>query len=218
MSTGFEGALEKWLDKQLEDEPNPRRKERLRRGISHSSVSFLRTVWFPAVGGFENLHAEYEVRDFQGRYRYLDFAYLPAGPDGPKGCLEIQDYRSHARDIETGRFKDLCLKHALLAIEGWLLLPVAYLSIRDDPGICKQLVLSFIGKYHSIESAPQLNWAEAETLRFALRQVRPFTPGELSAHLRLTPRHCRTILHGMVSQRLLDIATGDQRYRSYRLP
>ena len=79
------------------------------------------------------MHAEYEVKDWNNRFRYLDLAYMPLGKT--KGCIEIQGFGSHARDIEVSRFKDLCMKQALLVLDGWEFLPIAYLSIRDDPGV-----------------------------------------------------------------------------------
>jgi hypothetical protein len=36
-----------------------------------------------------DLSPEYEVRDLNNRYRYLDLAYMPGGV---KGCIEIHDY------------------------------------------------------------------------------------------------------------------------------
>ncbi|XEC95939.1 hypothetical protein AB6A23_05065 [Paenibacillus tarimensis] len=107
MSFLFQEVYDHWLSKQIAEEKNPRRREQLRKGLSHGTVTFLRSIWFPAIGNLDNLHAEYEVRDLNNRYRYLDLAYMPGGA---KGCVEIQDYRTHARDIESGRFKDLCMK------------------------------------------------------------------------------------------------------------
>ena len=75
------------------------------------------------------------------------------------------------------------MKQALLVLDNRLFLPMAYLSIKDDPGICKQLVLAFVGKFLSTAVPSHLNSAEAETLRFARRLMRPFTPSELSTHL-----------------------------------
>ncbi|RUS43902.1 transcriptional regulator [Cohnella sp. AR92] len=209
----FDDVYAQWLDKQITEESNPRRKERLRRGLTHGTVVFLREIWFPLVANLDHLHAEYEVRDWQNGYRYLDLVFSPLGA---KGCIEIQDYRSHARDIEIGRFKDLCMKQALLGLDDWLFLPIAYLSIREDPGVCKQLTLAFIGKFLAVETPPELNWAEAETIRFARRAVIPFAPGDLAAHLRLTDRHTRKLLHRMVDKKLLAVANGQKRYRTYR--
>ncbi|WP_254450456.1 transcriptional regulator [Cohnella herbarum] len=162
----------------------------------------------------DHLYPEYEVRDMNNGYRYLDLAYMPPSA---KGCIEIHDYRTHARDIETGRFKDLCMKQALLVLDDWVFLPIAYLSIRDDPGVCKQLTLAFVGKFLSTAVPSEQNWAEAETLRFARRMMRPFAPRELSAHLRLSERHTRELLHNLVSKKWLVVASGDKRYRTYKL-
>jgi hypothetical protein len=147
--------------------------------------------------------------------RYLDLAYLPGG--GAKGCIEIQDYRTHARDIDTGRFKDLCLKQALLALDDWVFLPIAYLSIRDDPAVCKQLTLAFVGRFLSSSVQPGLGWGQAEVLRFARRLARPFMPNELAGHLQMSERQTRHLLHQLVEQGSLVVSSGNLRYRSYAL-
>jgi len=123
----FDEMYEKWIEQQIALEKNPRRREMLQKGLSRGSIDFLRLIWFPSVGNLDHLYPEYEVRDFNNGYRYLDMAYMPGNA---KGCIEIQDYRSHARDIETSRFKDLCMKQSLLALDDWIFLPIAYLSMR----------------------------------------------------------------------------------------
>ncbi|WP_339159897.1 transcriptional regulator [Paenibacillus sp. FSL W8-0186] len=153
----FDEVYESWLARHIAEEDNPRRRGLLKKGLSHGTVTFLRSIWFPVFGNLNDLHPEYEVRDFTNRYRYLDLAYMPGGA---KGCIEIHDYRSHARDVEVERFKDLCMKQSMLVLDDWSFLPIAYLSIRDDPGMCKQLVLSFVGKFLSIDVTSGLNWAE----------------------------------------------------------
>ena len=35
-----------------------------------------------------------------------------------KGGIEIQGYGPHARDLDVRRFKDLCWRHCLLALDG----------------------------------------------------------------------------------------------------
>jgi hypothetical protein len=210
----FDDIYNEWLSKQIAEEKNPRRRELLQKGLGRGTIEFLRSIWFPTFGNLDHLYPEYEVRDLNNGYRYLDLAYMPGGV---KGCIEIHGYRSHARDIEAGRFKDLCIKQSLLVLDDWFFLPIAYLSIRDDPGVCKQLALSFAGKFLSIAVPSKLNWAEAETLRFARRIMRPFAPRELAIHLRLTDRHTRSVLLDLVNKKLLVVASGNQRYRTYRL-
>ncbi|WNS46339.1 transcriptional regulator [Paenibacillus sp. MMS20-IR301] len=211
----FEQQYDEWLAINTENESNHRRKELLGKGLGHGTVEFLRTVWFPAIGNLDHLYPEWEVRDFSNGYRYLDLAYMPGGV---KGGIEIQGYGPHARDLDVRRFKDLCRRHCLLALDGWTFLPIAYPSIVEEPKQCQQLVLSFIGKFMATDIVSTLPCLEAESLRFARRLLRAFTPSELAHHLKITDRHARRILNELVQLQLLDVASGgQQRNRTYQL-
>lgn len=210
----FEQIYEEWLQDQIRNETNPRRRELLEKGLGHGTYEFLRQIWFPTIGNFDHLYPEWEVRDFNNSYRYLDLAYMP---NGAKGGIEIQGYGPHARDLDVRRFKDLCWRHSLLALDGWTFLPIAYLSIKDEPKQCQNLVLAFIGKFISIEIPSHLPWLEAEAVRFARRMLRPITPIELANHLKVSDRHTRRLLHNLVNKRILAIASGKARARTYKL-
>ncbi|GAA3401371.1 transcriptional regulator [Paenibacillus hodogayensis] len=210
----FKKLYEIWMQKQIEQEKNHRRREMLQKGLSHGTVELLRSIWYPVVGNFDHLYPEWEVRDFNNGYRYLDLAFLPGGA---KGDIEVQDFGSHARDLDTRRFKDLCRRQSLLSLDDWIFLPIAYLSIRDEPEFCKQLVLSFIGKFLSFEVDARLNHMEAETVRYARRVMRPFTPMELANHLRVTDRYARNVLHGLVEKQHVIVVGGHLRFRTYQL-
>ncbi|PWV99518.1 hypothetical protein DFQ01_11496 [Paenibacillus cellulosilyticus] len=210
----FDEAYKRWMEQQVAEAGSVRRRELLQKELSRGSIDFLQYIWFPVIGHFDHLYPEYEIRDFNNGYRYLDFAYMPGNA---KGCIEIQDYRSHARDIEVSRFKDLCMKQSLLVLDDWLFLPIAYLSIHDDPGMIKQLVLSFVGKFLANAVSSDLHWAEAETLRFAHRLLRPITPSELSNHLQLSDNRTRVFLRRLLDKKLIEVASGNMRYRTYRL-
>lgn len=212
--TRFQQKYDQWLQINIEKESNPRRKELLSKGLGHGTVEFLRSVWFPAVGNFDHLLPEWEVRDFGNGYLYLDLAYMPGGA---KGGIEIQGYASHARDIDVRRFKDLCRRHSLLSLDGWTFLSIAYPSIMDEPQQCQQLVLAFIGKFISTDVSSELTWLEAETLRYTRRLLRPITPAELAAHLRITIRHARRLLSSLVELQLIIIANGQRRSRTFML-
>jgi len=62
-----------------------------------------------------------------------------------------------------------------------------------------------------------LNCLEAETVRYAHRMFRPFSPGELAAHLRVTDRYARKLLHRLVDTGHLKVVGGNIRYRTYQL-
>ncbi|MBM7572438.1 transcriptional regulator [Aquibacillus albus] len=211
----FEQKYEEWIQENITEEKNNRRRELLEKGLGHGTVHFLRSIWFPTVGNFNHLYPEWEVRDFNNGYRYLDLAYRPG--HNTKGCIEIQGFGPHARDLDVRRFKDLCWRHSLLALDGWTLLPIAYLSIIEEPQRCQQLVLAFIGKFTSIEVSTELSWLEAEVIRYSRRMLRPITPLELAHHLRISDRHARKILHRLVEQQILIVASGKERARTYKL-
>lgn len=210
----FDQQYALWIHTNILNEKNPRRLEILHKGLGHGTVEFLRTVWFPAIGNFNDLHPEWEVRDFSNGYRYLDLAYMPGGA---RGGIEIQGYGPHARDLDVRRFKDLCRRHCLLALDGWTFLPIAYPSIVEEPQQCQQLILSFVGRFVASDVPASLSWLEAEAVRFARRLLRPITPLELANHLRVSDRHTRRLLRKLVELQLLDIASGEQRARTYKL-
>ncbi|QHW35022.1 transcriptional regulator [Paenibacillus rhizovicinus] len=211
----FDQAYEDWMNAVIAQEDNHRRREILEKGLGHGTVEFLRSVWFPAVKNFNGLQPEWEVRDFDNGYRYLDLAYMPGGD--VKGGIEIQGYGTHARDLDVRRFKDLCWRHCLLALDDWIFLPIAYLSITEEPKRCQQLVLAFIGKFVAEDVAEESSWLEAETVRFARRLLRPFAPLELASHLQISVTHARRVLHRTVEKRQLIVASGRNRYRTYAL-
>ena len=125
-SLGFTKDFELWTQKQIDQEQNHRRKEILQKNsLRHGTMELLRWVWYPAVGNFDHLYPEWEVRDANHQCRYLDLAFLPGGV---KIDFKIQDYRSHARDVDMRRFKDLCRRQSLLSLDDWIFLPIAYLS------------------------------------------------------------------------------------------
>ncbi|WP_212635438.1 hypothetical protein [Saccharibacillus brassicae] len=79
MAGDFEKIYATWLAMQIEGEKGFRRRELLQKGPGHGTIEFLRHIWFPTVGHLDDLHAEWEVRDDHGGYRYVDLAYRRGG-------------------------------------------------------------------------------------------------------------------------------------------
>lgn len=46
----FQAAFDEWMHKQIAEEKNPRRKERLNKGLREGEMALLRRAWYPAIG------------------------------------------------------------------------------------------------------------------------------------------------------------------------
>jgi len=55
----FEQKYNEWMESHIENEKNHRRREILENDLGHGSVEFLRSIWFPTVGNFDNLYPEW---------------------------------------------------------------------------------------------------------------------------------------------------------------
>ncbi|WMT40631.1 hypothetical protein RE628_26385 [Paenibacillus sp. D2_2] len=111
----------------------------------------------------------------------------------------------------------MCKKQAYLVLDDWLFLPVAYLSIEEEPEVIQQMTLSFVGKFVSLSTSPSLSWIEAEALRFARGSIRPFRSEELAMYLNRSDRQVRRILDKLVKMDVLLVHNGQQRYCTYQV-
>jgi hypothetical protein len=50
--SNFVEEYEKWIQDNMTNETNPRRRELLEKGLGHGSIEFLRLIWFPTIGIF----------------------------------------------------------------------------------------------------------------------------------------------------------------------
>ncbi len=71
----FEVQYEAWLAGQR-SKLSGEALRRLNEGHGHNEKLFAKEVLYPALGSFEYLYAEYEVRSYKFGYFYLDFAYI----------------------------------------------------------------------------------------------------------------------------------------------
>src|SRR5690606_4540425 len=103
---------EDWIQ-QHQRTGGPERRRRLRNGLGHAELSFLGQVWLPAVGRLTNLHPEYEVADYSGAPRFLDFAYLRGGV---KLAIEIDGFHAHVVDMDRTKFANDLHRQNLLTL------------------------------------------------------------------------------------------------------
>ncbi|RIE02013.1 hypothetical protein [Cohnella faecalis] len=148
----FETAHTNWMEKQRKSARGERRRRlSLPKGGNYAELQFLARIWWPAFGQFDNLHPEYEVRDFKDGYRYLDFALLLGGLHI---CIEIDPYGTHKRDIDRWKYNDNLIRHDHLVLDDWRILRFSLDHIQRHPRLCQQLLQQAIGKWGMAPSTP----------------------------------------------------------------
>lgn len=190
--------------------------ERLKHGVGPAEKLFLETVWWPGFQHFKGLHPEYEIHDFKGGYRYIDFAYIQAHF---RIAIEIDGVGTHWKNISNEQFSDHCMRQNHLVIDRWHVLRFAYTDIRDNARVCVQLVQQLIGRLSgdSSRALQELKLTDKEIVRLALGSPHPISPRDVVAHLNLGSNAAACHLKRLADMKWLEPASGSIRIRSYRI-
>jgi hypothetical protein len=211
----FEEQYEKWLVNQRKS----RKGEALRKlneDHTFSEKLFAEVIWWPVVGSFDCLHAEYEVTNYRDGAYYLDFALLR-----PPYRInwEVDDFSSHAKNLDRRGFNYERDRQNHLMLDGWQIYRLPLDAIKEHPRQCQQFVLQVMGKLYGggYIDTPDLSLEQREIMRLALRLQRSFTPLEVCMAVGISNRFARTQLHKLSRIGLLEPVGGKQRVRSYRV-
>lgn len=192
--------------------------ERLRRlteGHGHAEKASLERVWWPAVGSFEWLHPEYEEADFKDGFRYLDFAYIRFPY---RISIEIDGYGPHHRDISRAQFADQLMRQNHLVIDGWRIIRFSYDDIAEKSRRCQQTIQQWMGMWFGGDRQRAiLNGSEHKLVNMAISRQSPITPEGAGEYLGISTRQARTLLHRLVSAKVMVPESGSKRIRSYKL-
>lgn len=129
----LDDRYEQWLA----DQRKARKGEALRRlneGHGHSEKLFAQEVWWPAIGNFDFLHAEYEVANFRDGNYYLDHAYIR-----PPYIMdwEVDDFSSHGKNITRRGFDyDRDRQNHLMLQRDYALSSAAAAAFHPDGSMC----------------------------------------------------------------------------------
>lgn len=128
----FEEQYEQWLANQRKT----RKGESLRKlnnGHAHSEKLFAEEIWWPVIGSFDHLHAEYEVTNFRDGTYYLDFALLR-----PPHRInwEVDDFSSHAKNLDRRGFNYERDRQNQLVLDGWQIFRFPLDAIKERPRQC----------------------------------------------------------------------------------
>jgi predicted transcriptional regulator len=189
---------------------------RLLEGHSHAEKLFLLQVWWPAFKHFNDLHPEYEVKDFRDGTRFLDFSFIKLTL---KLAIEIDGFTTHASQISRSQFSDHLIRQNHLIIDGWRILRFSYDDIKDRPRMCQQILQQFMGRYLGMNngSAQSISYVEKEVLRYAISSENPLTTQDVCQVLAIESQKARQLLKVMYEKNMLEPAgKGTQRIRYYR--
>lgn len=189
---------------------------RLLEGHSHAEKLFLLQVWWPAFKHFNDLHPEYEVKDFRDGTRFIDFAFIK---HTLKLAIEIDGFSTHASQISRTQFSDQLLRQNHLIIDGWRILRFSYDDIKDRPRMCQQVLQQFMGRYFGMTSSLNIpmNYMEKEILRYALNLETFLTIQDVCQVLSVKDQKARQLLKIMLEKKILEsVGKGTQRIKYYR--
>lgn len=72
---GYESMASQWINDHLEKRTGERL-DALRRGHGYGNQLFAERIRWLLVGDFQDLHPEYEVKDWRGRSYFVDFMWI----------------------------------------------------------------------------------------------------------------------------------------------
>ncbi|TJY40826.1 DNA-binding response regulator [Cohnella pontilimi] len=165
----FEKEHREWLEKELKSLKGEARR-RFLKAHGHAEKAFAERVWFPAFGHFEYLHPEYEVWDYFGGRRYLDFAYIRAGLFI---AIEVDPFGTHYEKLDKRQFSDQWVRQMHLFNDSWQFIRLSYYDVMERPRIWQQLLQQMVGRLFGDNQTYELNAFERDIYRKALMLNRP---------------------------------------------
>lgn len=209
----FAAAFESFLEAERKASSGERL-ARLRGGLGHAEQVFVEFVWWPTFGNLLYLHPEYEVTDFGGGSRYIDFAYIRGGV---KLAIEIDGFNAHVKGLDREAFAYRLNRQNMLVLDGWDVLRFSYDDVQTQPRRCQQALQQYMGtRFVTDPSVTDLNAAEREILRLARGSRAPVRPTDVVDRIVIGRETAYRLLRGLVERGWLAPASGQSRIRAYR--
>jgi very-short-patch-repair endonuclease len=159
------------------------RRGRLERGHRHAESLFLRNVWWPLRGNFNDLHPEYEVLDWRGRSYFADLAWLPGYV---KLIFEIKGFAAHVRDMDRQKYCNELNRETFLYAMGFHVISFAYDDVEQRPDLCITLLRMVLSRYQPVQAPiSRALLAEKEIVRLAIQLAQPIRPKDVERHFEI---------------------------------
>ncbi|WP_164472770.1 DNA-binding response regulator [Cohnella candidum] len=215
MGTQFKMAHQQWIAKHV----NARRGEARRRlidGHAHAEQAMAEKVWWPAFGHFDHLHPEYEVVDFFGGKRYVDFAYIRGGL---YIAIEVDPFGTHYGRLDRRQYSNQWVRQMHLFNDGWLFIRISYDDILERPRLWQQLLQQMVGRLFGDPGLRyDLSASERDILRLASRLDRPIKLADVRTLLDCAYDSARKPITSLVDKKwLIPVGKGTSRVHAWRL-
>lgn len=186
---------------------------RLDEGHGHAERLFLEQVWWPAIGQFDDLFPEYQVTDFKGGSRYLDFAWIRSPY---RICIEIDGYGPHQRDVNRWQYADHLQRQNDLVLDDWIVIRFSYDDVKDRPRLCERTLQQVQGKWLAHKSPKQsLGLVEKKIIQLMVAKGE-LIPRIVAEELNFSSKTARQWLNRLTVKGIFVPASGKERIRKYR--
>lgn len=212
----FKEAYTKFMKKQLKHAKGLRLNQ-LKKDLGEATRLCLEKVWWPAFGHFENLHLEFEVRDFKDGRRFLDLAFIKPFV---RICIEIDGFGPHWQNMSQEKFADDRIRQNHLVIDGWIVIRFAYLDIVNHPRRCQQILQQLIGQISEKEiRLSKFNKREQLIINRSKLQQGVIKLRDVMNEIEISDKTAKKILSSLVLKKaLIPLNSGNmKRIHSYQL-
>lgn len=211
----FDAAYASWLHHHYRARYGEGAK-RIQDGLEYASRLFVEKVWWPVFHSFDDLHPEYQIRDFKDGYRYIDFAYIQPHF---QIAIEIDGFGPHWKDITPEQFTDHCVRQNHLMIDEWQVLRFAFATVQLQPRICQQTIQQLIARLlgELAQNVYRLTPFHREIVRLAMRQNRVITTNDVMNGLGISRPTARRHMKRLAELQWLEPTNNPMRVHGYRL-
>lgn len=216
----FQTAHDAWLNHHLRSRRGESRRK-LEEGYKVAQRAFIEKVWWPAVGNFNNLTPEYEVRDFADKQRFLDLAYIQGHS---RFCVEVDGFGPHWRGISRWQFADQLNRQNHLIADEWKIYRFAYDEVVERPRGCQQFIQQVLGKIacaleNNSDSITSFTLLEKEIVRYLREKQNPYiTPTIIVKEFQVSKKAAYRTLYKLCKiQIIAPVDPSKRRQHKYRL-
>jgi very-short-patch-repair endonuclease len=189
---------------------------RLLKKERHGETLFLQKVWWPVRRNFDQLDAEVEFRDTNGRVRFADFVYWGTGF---KLAMEVDGFDTHVTRMDREKLSDEHDRQNSLTYHGFSIIRFTYDQITQKSADCINFLRLLLRKLeHESSWMNQLTARERWVFQSALRcGERAFGLQEVMKEVGMGEKQLRNLLRKLVGYGWIVTDGNTGRIRSYRI-